>query len=373
MVKCHNCGSLQEDQALFCDACGNSLQPFSPAPESSLQPSAPAPESDLKQASSPAPESSLQPSAPATESKIKTSRLCLAGLICSLLSVAGAVLTICTWKVYWNEYESSGGTFFGLLVAGYIITLVGFLAGLVISIVGTARAKKFKLKGRGFGVAGIIISALMGAVSIAVTVLIVLAAALLAAIVPSVKTWPDHLRSFEGEKEKFEDYEVILSNDGERALITTWFWSGDPDDTVITIPDRTHYGVMISSVGGEGKGPLPPEFRIELEDKKSDYRQTDSFKNSRAAQCSSSRVETNPAYYGIPSDMEVHYGTLLFTIELGENVDYVHCDICDRYLIFVNDDGSITFYTYDYYYVCDPDNPVYYTVDGKLFEREEDD
>ena len=339
MVKCPNCGSMQEDQSLFCDACGTSLK---------------------------------RPSVPAPEPKIKTSRLCPAGLICSLLSVFGAVLMIFSWTVIWNDYESKADSLSGLMITGYVITLFGFIAGLVISIIGTSRAKKLKLKGRGLGVAGIIISAVMGAATVAVTVLLVLALALLAAYAPTVKTWPEHLRSFEGPEEKYQDYEVIISNDGERALITTWYWSGDPDDTVITIPDLTPDDVQISSVGGGGRGSLPPEFRIELDDEDSDYCQTNSFKRSRAAECSSSYIETDPAYYGISSDTDVHFETLVFTIELGEYVDSVDCDICDKYFIMINDDGSITFYTYDYYYVCDPDNPVYYTVNGELFEREDD-
>ena len=339
MVKCPICGSLQEDRSLFCDACGASLK---------------------------------QPSASVHGPKTKTSRLCPAGLICSLLSVFGAVMMIFSWTVIWNDYESKADSLSWLMITGYVITLLGFIAGLVISIIGTARAKKLKLKGRGFGVAGIIISAVIGVATVAVTLLLVLAIALLAAYAPSVKTWPDHLRSFEGPEEKYQDYEVILSNDGERALITTWYWSGDPDDTEISIPDNTHDGVQISSVGGGGKGSEPPMFRIELEDEESDYLQTDSFKKSRAAEGSSTRIETDPAYYGISSDTDVHFETLVFTIELGEYVEYVHCDIFDKYFIMINDDGSITFYTYDYYYVCDPDNPIYYTVDGELFEKEED-
>ena len=350
MVKCPNCGSMQEDQSLVCNACGTSLkQPPVPLADSNLQ----------------------QPSVLSQEPKTKASRLCPAGLICSLLSVLGAVLMVFSWNVIWTDYEAKADTYFVLMITGYVITLLGFIAGLVISIIGTARAKKFMLKGRGFGVAGIILSAFMGAASIAVTVLLIMVIALLAAFASSVQTWPEHRRSFDGEKQKFEDYEVILSNDGERALITTWYWSGDPDDTVITIPDLTPDDVLISSVGGGGRGSLPPDFRIEFKDEDSDYCQTDSFKRSRAAQSSSSQIETDPAYYGISSDTEVHYGMILFTIELGRYVDFVDCDMGNRYFIIVNDDGSITFYTYDYYYVCDPDNTVYYTVDGKLYKREE--
>ena len=365
---------MQEDQSLFCDACGTSLKQASvtsPEPDPQ-QVSVVSPETKPQQLSVPSPETKPQVSAPSQAPKQKASKLCPAGLICSILSLFGAVLMIISWNVIWYDYETKVDSFFGLMITGYVISLLGFITGLVISIIGTARAKKLNLKGRGLGVAGIILSACMGVAFIAVTVLLILAIALLAAFASSVQTWPEHLRSFDGPEEKYQDYEVILSNDGERALITTWYWSGDPDDTVITIPDFTPDDVQISSVGGGGRGSLPPDFRIEFEDEDSDYRQTDSFKRSRAAECSSSHIETDPSYYGISSDTEVHYETLVFTKELGEYVDNVDCDICDKYFIIVNDDGSITFYTYDYYYVCDPDNTVYYTVDGELFEREED-
>ena len=42
------------------------------------------------------------------------------------------------------------------------------------------------------------------------------------------------------------------------------------------------------------------------------------------------------------------------------------------YLAVINDDKSITFWHYSYYFDVDYDNPVYYSKDGELYTKSDD-
>lgn len=129
MRKCAYCGFDNEDNSKFCVGCGAEL-PVAVAPVAT--PVAPAPQVKVEAAPS-------KPAAPRAAATSNTSGLCIAGFVVSIIS----------------------------------IPLIGIPAiiGLILSICGLGAANKKNLKGKGFAIAGIIISILTGLLFILVVVL----------------------------------------------------------------------------------------------------------------------------------------------------------------------------------------------------------
>ena len=82
-----------------------------------------------------------------SEQKRQLSKLCLAGFI---LSVLAPILLLLTLKLRWRL--DSG--LYGILA---IVIVLMPIAGLVLSIVGVVTASKKGRKGKGFGIAGIVL------------------------------------------------------------------------------------------------------------------------------------------------------------------------------------------------------------------------
>jgi hypothetical protein len=120
MKKCPHCGVSQQDDALFCDACGH---PF-----------------------------------PVHKSKPGLSRLCLAGFISSTV----AMLAILYMAIYlFNIFsDSESAVLFSLFIVSFVVSLSGSIAGFILSIAGMVKAGKKKQKGAGFGIAGVAESAI---------------------------------------------------------------------------------------------------------------------------------------------------------------------------------------------------------------------
>ena len=117
MKNCSNCGVPQEDNALFCDACGN---PF-PKPKSNF------------------------------------SKLSLAGFICSLVSLAGIVLVLLSFK----RLDDSASIWPYVTVIAFFVSAILSLAGIIISIAGLVRSIKRKQQGTVFGIIGIVLSSIL--------------------------------------------------------------------------------------------------------------------------------------------------------------------------------------------------------------------
>ena len=134
--------------------------------------------------------------------------------------------------------------------------------------------------------------------------------------------------SFAGTQKRFGDYEVILDADeskAKNAMIISWYWDDDPDNTVITIPDFCADGVMVTAVGGStgssfGGDPRIP-FTVADEENKAD---------------------------GHP--------VAIFTVKIGKFV---------RSIYFKSSANP-----YAFYFVCDENNAIFYSKDGKIYSRE---
>ena len=101
-----------------------------------------------------------------TEQKRKLSKLCLTGFILSVLSpILLAINTYINWKFYdWDLYYD---------LSAYVIVVAAALpiVGLILSIIGVITAAVKHKKGKGFGIAGIVLPNLYAAFIVALAVL----------------------------------------------------------------------------------------------------------------------------------------------------------------------------------------------------------
>ena len=175
----------------------------------------------------------------------------------------------------------------------------------------------------------------------------------------------------EGPQRGYITYEVCMYSSEEHALVSTWNWSGNPDENVITISDKTPDGAEINAVGGEGPLGQRMPFTLTNKDKEHDYCQTDMFLGS-AAYKNPYNGQKDPSFFGIPEQTEAHFETIVFTMKLSKNVDRILIDDSSNFFCVINEDQSITVYSYYFYFECDPDNPFFYSKDGRLYEKESD-
>ena len=321
MKNCPNCGTPQEGDALFCDACGNRF----PA-------------------------------------KARVCTLCVIGFICSLVSLLCPAVLFGSSIFIFGTDRIGTDLFKYILEISCVVNATAAIAGLIISIIGTRKARRQKLNGIGLGITGIVISALMIFLSIAGVVLIVLFIALLiAAIGGSNAKNPN----FNADPVRYGNYEVRIDENKDIACLTTWYWSGDPGDTVISIPDETPGGAKITYIGASDY--RRPRFSVSNDDSAHDYCLTTGFKNSEAYHSDVFIVPDDPAFFGIQPDRDVNIETLIFTVKIGSEVEYLNFYSYDLYMITENDDGVITIYKYYYYFECSEDNEKFFSKDGKLY------
>ena len=330
MKNCPKCGSPQGGDALFCDTCGN---PF-----------------------------------PAEK---KVCPLCVAGFIISLASVVSTIMLFCAYGLWSNNTITDAldsDQFVYIIVICLSFILTSYIAGLVISIKGTKRAKKLNLDGKGFGIAGIVISSAMGAIFIVSTIVMTAVVGLAVLLITGIGNSMGNV--YKAPAVRYDNYDVYLTDKKDKACVTTWYWSGDLNDTVLALPDETPDGAKITALGDYGVGPNAPRFEIKYTDDIHNYCLTSDYENSKGGSHSSSmEVSYDPTYYGIKPGTEVHYEVLVFTVKLGKYVDQVLLNDIDNYFIVQGDDGIITIYKYYLTFECDSANEKLYAENGYVYNK----
>ena len=74
----------------------------------------------------------------------------------------------------------------------------------------------------------------------------------------------------------------------------------------------------------------------------------------------------------MPEGTEVKTEEITFTIRIGKNIEFFTGYKVDTFFLVRNEDGSITYYKTNVVYEVSPDNPSYYSSDGKLLEKKPD-
>lgn len=128
----------------------------------------------------------------------------------------------------------------------------------------------------------------------------------------------------------------------------------------ITIPDD-YNGIPIKRIGGSSGSGFPAPFCISLYDlyvnapEGGEYRGTFS---RDAVECE------NPEDYTVED--------VVFTLNIGKNIEVIEWVDMDAYYPHINEDGSITFYHAVVNITCSDENKYFYSKDGKLYDKKTD-
>lgn len=142
------------------------------------------------------------------------------------------------------------------------------------------------------------------------------------------------------EQTGFENPTVYCNTISKKAFIGDYIWDGDLNNTIINIPEE-YEGCRVTSLGGYYGSGAPIPFTVFC-DNHSQY--LDDVSN-------------------INNVIEVQ-----FTINLTKYIEKVRTTpTLDEY--YIDSDNNI--YHYTYYYNCPSDNEVFYSVDGKLYNKED--
>ncbi len=131
-------------------------------------------------------------------------------------------------------------------------------------------------------------------------------------------------------------------------------------DTDITIPD-TYNDIPITRIGGYYGRGVPTPFYIDI---------YEGYVNA----------EEGSEYTGVicgpideyEFDIEYTVEDIQFTLNLGKNIEVIEYADMNLYYPHTNDDGSITFYHPVVYINCSEENEHFYSKDGMLYDKTND-
>ena len=152
------------------------------------------------------------------------------------------------------------------------------------------------------------------------------------------------------------NFDTVISGNGSRGFVTTYHWSGDPNDNVITVPDTDGNGADIVKLGGYFGTGVPAMFEVE------------------GPKCKYGYLGTDASQYEVP----VEFKDQIFTLRIGENIDEVNSNLYLEgqadpfpYIGVEQADGSVVFYRILFHVECDSKNTEFYSKDGQLFLKED--
>ena len=162
---------------------------------------------------------------------------------------------------------------------------------------------------------------------------------------------PDYTES---EAELVGNIKYCNSHDGKTALVYSVVWDGNEENTVFEIPD-TYNGKDLVSMGAKVTG-----FRVESDSQYWFYNQ---------------KIGSNSETEQVNVDMSaVEMKDIVFTLKIGKNIREIRAAYSQRvpsYLVFKRESGFVM-YRVLFNIECPEDNKTFYSRDGKLYKRSND-
>ena len=155
---------------------------------------------------------------------------------------------------------------------------------------------------------------------------------------------------YDGPTKEIGNLTVRLNAKEEYAMAVSWKWSGDPDDTVIEIPEEAEKNIPIDSLGGPNGANAPLTLFHIASDSDANYN------------------DINLGKYKFSTEK------MVFTLKIGKNIEKVNFGFLAagnsfRYVAIDQEDGSVIFYKVFLIVECDEQNEKFYSKDGKLYDK----
>ncbi len=180
-----------------------------------------------------------------------------------------------------------------------------------------------------------------------------------------------------------------LSSDRKEAMVGSYQWDGNEENTVITIPDTLSDGTPVNSIGGFIGIGVPVSFKIEYkvnwpelpnngktmseEEIEAFYKE---YADAHPEELTGHLVKLNTSEETDENNDSIRmiYKGFSFTINIGKNISSMGkqmsmSDILDGIYNYgiVQPDGSIIVYRPNLYFNVDPENKTFFSEDGVIY------
>lgn len=231
----------------------------------------------------------------------------------------------------------------------WVFSAIGFICfhlGLILSIVGTASSGN-KKKGKK-GALGIWGAGAGLAFNIAVVVIVIIGGI-------------SNIKRFEVNEQKIGQYGIrYKSDDNSQAEAVAYYWDGNPENNYIKLDYLDNVKIVRLY-----------NFVVKTEESKN-YYTSQNYEHYRNPLWGDPKLKER--YLGIEPGTLIYHDTVIFTVEISKDIEEISMSTYTsaskpRELGICNLDGSISFYTYYFYFKVDNDNPNYYSKDGILYSK----
>lgn len=156
---------------------------------------------------------------------------------------------------------------------------------------------------------------------------------------------------------ELDGFEICINKVANCCFVGGYDCTEYTENLEITIPDD-YNGIPIKQIGGYSGTGFPAPFSISL---------FTLYMNA----------PEESEYYAVFDGDAVKYGSseeytvedVVFTLNIGKNIEVIDYVEMDAYYPHINDDGSITFYHAVVNITCSDENEHFYSKDGKLYDK----
>ena len=154
---------------------------------------------------------------------------------------------------------------------------------------------------------------------------------------------------YDGKEKTIGGLSLRLNSTEDRAMVESWTWSGDLEDTVIEIPDMYENTARIDALGGSVGANASKQMFTIVPDSGVNFKGAADYPDDKAS------------------------GDIVFTLKLGKNIHSLDVDFSSSAFALVpTKDGSSTIYRIYVNVDCSDENETFYSEDGKLYRRSGD-
>ena len=161
---------------------------------------------------------------------------------------------------------------------------------------------------------------------------------------------------------KIDGFYVGINKTSKCCFVGNYSCTEYTENLEITIPDN-YEGMPIKRIGGYFGRGVPMPFSVSLADLYMNAPEDSIFAAIFSGDINKLEIIKNENY--VIEDV-------VFTLNIGKNIEIVEFVDMDKYYPHINDDGSITFYHSVVNINCSDENKHFYSKDGKLYDKKTD-
>ena len=154
-----------------------------------------------------------------------------------------------------------------------------------------------------------------------------------------------------------DGFSIAINKVANCCFVSQYECTEYTENLEITIPDD-YNGMPIKRIGGYSGTGFPAPFSISL---------FTLYVNAPEGSEYYVTYNGNPVGYEISEEYVVE--DVVFTLNIGKNIEVIDYVEMDFYFPHINDDGSITFYHAVVNITCSNENKYFYSKDGKLYDK----